>query len=216
MFCGRLKTLRGDGDTVALAEILLLVATSNRFKFNEIRSILSPHHLKVEMVDLKTLELQSDDLERITIAAAADAIDKTKNSILVEDAGLFVNALGGFPGPYSSYVSRTLGCDGLLKILRDVGDRRADFRSCLAYADRLGNMKVFTGVAKGRIANEASGHQGFGFDPVFIPNGSDVSFGTMNLDVKNSYSHRGLAVNKFAKWYLNHKEALEVSFISAQ
>ena len=180
------------------------VVTSNSHKFNEIQEILSKYGLKVKKSEIKGPELQSDDLSTIAAAAATEAEYRSGHKLLVEDAGLFVRVLNGFPGPYSSYAFRTLGCEGILRLLENNNNRYAEFKSSVAYADAQVSTTIFNGVVRGTIAWEANGAQGFGFDPIFIPRSSDRTFGVMSSEDKNSYSHRKNSLDKFAKWYLDH------------
>jgi XTP/dITP diphosphohydrolase len=136
-----------------------------------------------------------------------DAFGRCGLPVVVEDAGLFVEGLGGFPGPYAAYVYRTIGNAGLLKLLKDVGDRRARFVSVVAYFSGGADKPVcFRGVVDGLILEEerkGRGEGGFGFDPVFKPDGCDVSFAEMSVDEKNRFSHRAEAFRKFGEWYKN-------------
>jgi XTP/dITP diphosphohydrolase len=122
----------------------------------------------------------------------------------VEDAGLFVDALKGFPGPYAAYVYKTISNPGLLKLMENVKDRKATFRSVMAYYDGQSEPVCFEGEASGRIAyDEIWGNlkTGFGFDPIFQPEGSKKTFAEMTIEEKNGFSHRANAIRKFAEWY---------------
>jgi len=183
---------------------IISFVTGNRHKFEEAQTVLSEYGLKLRMVDEKTLEVQSDRLEEIASESARDAKRRIKGSIIVEDAGLFIYSLKGFPGPYSSYTYRTLGCGGILKILEGSEDREAEFRSAVAYIDdeMAPDVKVSVGVVKGRIAHSIRGWRGFGFDPIFIPEGWERTFGEVDLEWKNKSSHRARSLRIFASWYL--------------
>jgi XTP/dITP diphosphohydrolase len=97
---------------------------SNIHKFNEARAVLAQHGLSAGMLRAKTVEIQSDSLSEIASASAQDAYKRCHLPLIVEDAGLFIDALKGFPGPYSAYVYKTLGNKGLLKLLENVQDRK--------------------------------------------------------------------------------------------
>lgn len=179
-------------------------ATGNLHKFKEAQTILFNTGIQLEMVSAKTLEIQSDDLTEVAVASLRDARSRVRDPMIVEDAGLFVESLNGFPGPYSAYVNRTLGCDGILRLLADSRGRSAEFRSAIAYTDddlRL-RVKTFLGVVKGRISDEMRGQRGFGFDPIFIPAGYDMTFAEMGIDEKSQLSHRARSLEAFASWYL--------------
>lgn len=179
--------------------------TGNRHKFQEAQTILSEHGLQLKMIDEKTLEIQSDDLEAIATEAARDAKKRVQGPLIVEDAGLFLHSLSGFPGPYSSYTYKTIGCDGILKIMKGIEDREVEFRSAVAYIDDeiAPDVKVFVGVVKGVISHSIRGSRGFGFDPIFIPEGWEKTFGEVDLEVKNRASHRGKSLRMFSSWYFS-------------
>ena len=188
----------------SLERKLVFFATTNVHKFNEAKRILREHGLAVAMIKIKAIEIQDENLENIAKASALDAAEKFGLPVIVEDAGLFIKALNGFPGPYSSYVYKTLGTKGVLKLMKNVEDREAEFRSVIAYYDpRIKVLKTFRGEVKGRITNEMRGSSGFGFDPIFQPleEGSQT-FAEMSVDEKNRYSHRAKALHAFAEWIL--------------
>ena len=107
----------------------LFFASSNPHKFTEVSEILSHWKLLVGFAQLELPEIQADQLEPIAEMKAREASKRLNAPALVEDAGLFIESLRGFPGPYSAYVFRTLGIEGILALLRDEKDRRARFRS---------------------------------------------------------------------------------------
>uniref|UniRef100_A0A7C3WSB8 dITP/XTP pyrophosphatase n=1 Tax=Thermofilum pendens TaxID=2269 RepID=A0A7C3WSB8_THEPE len=179
----------------------IYLATGNRAKAAEMISVLAGFGITAEVVPLKKLEIQSESLEEIA-RVAAEHLPPMDAPVVVEDAGLFVDALNGFPGPYSHYVYKTLGCRGLLKLLEGVKERRACFRSVVAVKTPSGRVEVFTGETWGVITHEEKGDKGFGFDPIFQPEGSERTFAEMNLEEKNMWSHRGKAVRKLALWLL--------------
>ena len=100
--------------------------------------------------------------------------------------------LGGFPGVYSAYVFKTLGCKGLLKLLEGRENRQAEFRCCAGHIDR-GRSVIVTGRVQGLIIGEMRGSGGFGYDPIFVPAGEDRTFAEMSVAEKNALSHRGKA-----------------------
>jgi XTP/dITP diphosphohydrolase len=176
-------------------------ATSNKGKIQEARIILSPFGIKVSPFDGKGLEIQADSVAEVAAFSARAASRRYNKPLIVEDAGLFVDSLNGFPGPSSSYVFKTLGIGGLLALMEGARSRRASFRSAVAFCDPRGEPLVFEGSVTGRISRSPSGKNGFGFDPVFIPSGSRISMGELTLEEKCELSHRGEALRKFADWY---------------
>jgi XTP/dITP diphosphohydrolase len=147
------------------------------------------------------LELQSPSLREIATHALKHVSPNEKGSFLVEDSGLFVNALHGFPGPFSSYVLATIGLNGLLRLMQSAYNRKARFESTVAVALQSGQSRVFSGVVQGKISHQVRGREGFGYDPIFIPNGSNKTFAESGLEFKNEKSHRARAFRRFGVWY---------------
>jgi XTP/dITP diphosphohydrolase len=184
---------------------VIFFATGNVNKFNEARRVLSGYNMAVGMLRVKSLEIQSESLEEIAVASVIDAFEKCRLPIMVEDAGLFVDALNGFPGPYSAYVYRTIGNQGLLKLMQSVRTRKARFESVIAYlSSDVKSPKCFKGQVLGEIVTEekrGDGNSGFGFDPVFKPIRTSKTFAEMSILEKNRFSHRAEAFRAFAEWY---------------
>lgn len=182
---------------------VVFFATNNIHKFNEAREILSHYKIAVGMLRVKTIEIQSESLEEIAQTSVLYAFEKCGLPLIVEDAGLFVDALNGFPGPYSSYVYKTIGNEGLLKLMGNLENRKAKFQSVVAYfSEELKSPICFKGEAHGEItAKVQRGNSGFGFDPIFKPANSEKTFSEMCTIEKNKLSHRARALKSFAKWY---------------
>jgi XTP/dITP diphosphohydrolase len=174
-------------------------ASTNQNKFREVQSILARHGIEVEFARAELVEIQSDSLETIAREKARSAFAQVSRPVIVEDDGLFVSALGGFPGQYSSYVFKTIGNAGILRLLSGSHERSASFVSLIAFCYG-GNVMVFEGRVAGRIAEqEAKG--GWGYDPIFVPYGAKKTYA--ELENKNDYSHRRKALDLFAEWYLH-------------
>jgi XTP/dITP diphosphohydrolase len=183
---------------------VIFFVTGNFHKFNEVRSVLSPLGLAVGMLRMKGNEIQSDNINEIAKASAIDAFNRCQLPVIVEDAGLFIDALDGFPGPYAAYAYKTIHNKGILKLMENVQNRKATFHSAIAYCDQETGPLIFEGESKGKITlteRAEDGKSGFGFDPIFQPAASGKSFAEMTIDEKNGFSHRAMAVRKFAEWY---------------
>jgi XTP/dITP diphosphohydrolase len=196
---------RGSRKSLQLKGRVIFFATNNLNKFDEARRVLAEYNVAVGMLRVKSLEVQSESLEDIAKASALDAFDKCRLPIIVEDAGLFIDALNGFPGPYAAYAYKTVGNQGLLRLMKNVKARSAHFESAVAYfsAD-LKSPVCFQGDVIGEITDEerrGSGRSGFGFDPIFKPLSSSKTFAEMGIAEKNEHSHRARALRKFAEWY---------------
>jgi XTP/dITP diphosphohydrolase len=183
---------------------VVFFATGNINKFNEARIILNRFGLAVAMLRVKGDEVQSDSLKEIAQKSVKNAYKNTRLPIFVEDAGLSIDALGGFPGPYAAYVYKTIHNSGVLKLMEGMADRQAKFQSVIAYVDEaLCQPMSFSGESTGEITlteRKQLGLSGFGFDPIFQPSGSEKTFAEMTVEEKNAYSHRAMALRKFAKW----------------
>ena len=170
-------------------------ATRNFYKFEEVSEIARRYGIELERCNIPKLEIQGDDLVEIVLKSAVFTYLFTSQPVLVEDAGLFIKALNGFPGPYSSYVYKTIGLSGVLKLLENTENREACFKSAAALAHSKG---VITGEGEvcGYITKSPRGTRGFGFDPIFTPQGETRTFAEMSVEEKNKYSHRAKSVTK--------------------
>jgi XTP/dITP diphosphohydrolase len=155
--------------------------------------------IAVDFSHIHLVEIQSDSLEEIAREKAKAAFAKVKRRIIVEDDGLFIDSLSGFPGQYSSFVLKTIGNDGILKLLAGSTKRSAYFLSMIAFYDgRI--LSISEGRVNGRITDRIT-EGGWGYDPIFVPDGTDLTFAELDKS-KNEYSHRKRALEKFAQWYL--------------
>jgi len=176
--------------------------TSNIHKFQEARRVLSEYKIATAKLKVGAVEIQDDSLENIAKFSALDAVKNCGLPIFVEDAGLFVEALNGFPGPYSAYVYRTVGNKGILKLMKNIKKRDAYFQSVIAFSSPEEQPICFHGKVKGKISSQERGTSGFGYDPIFGPSkGDGRTFAEMTTAQKNEYSHRAEALRKFAEWY---------------
>jgi XTP/dITP diphosphohydrolase len=185
---------------------VVFFATANIHKFNEARSILSAYGIAVGMLKLKGDEIQSESLTEIASKSVQNAYKSIRLPVFVEDAGLFIESLSGFPGPYAAYVYKTIHNNGILKLMENTTNRKATFQSVIAYCDEQNpnTPLCFAGESNGTITEaerKVEGKSGFGFDPIFQPNGSDKAFAEMTIEEKNGYSHRASAIRKFAELY---------------
>ena len=193
----------------------LIVATRNAHKVEEIRAILTD----CEVLDLAALEnppeveetgstfLENATLKAVAISQITDAL------VLSDDSGLEVDALAGEPGVYSSRYAGEDGNDALNneKLLRELGgtdDRTARFRCVMVIALKGETLAHFSGAVEGRILAERHGAGGFGYDPLFAPDGHEQSFAELGGEVKNGMSHRARALEGVARWLNENSGAL--------
>lgn len=178
----------------------IVFATTNPGKIAEAIEIL-----KIEIVPsgLEIPEIQSMDIKKVALQKSADYFNQLKTPLLIEDVSLSFDALNGLPGPYINDFSKALGNAGLIKLMNK-NNRSATAITTLVYCDQDGNPHVFQGTIKGTISTEERGTNGFGWDPIFIPNGFKKTFAEMTELEKNSLSMRKIALQKFKDWLDKH------------
>lgn len=175
----------------------VLFITSNEGKFREVQSMGEGYGIDVEWHEEKYLEPQGSNLKEIARASAESLTEKLDKPFIIEDSGLFIEGLNGFPGPYSSYVYKTIGNEGINKLVQDIENRKAYFLAVVAYFDGE-KVHTFEGRVDGEIITQIRGEKGFGFDPVFLY--GDRTFAEMDSQEKNDVSHRRNAFENFFKW----------------
>jgi XTP/dITP diphosphohydrolase len=178
-----------------LKEVALV--TSNLHKLEEFQHGLAPLGYKVVHLPVECDEIQADTLEEVVDRCLDEVVGMGHRNIILDDSGLFVDMLKGFPGVYSSYVFSTIGNEGILKLLHGTGERKARFECCIGcQMDGVGRI-VVKGSSPGKIISEKRGKLGFGYDPIFVPDGSERTFAEMEMNEKNAFSHRGNAMRLF-------------------
>jgi len=191
----------------------ILLATNNKHKVYEIKNILNLDNL--ELLTLNDLNLNveveedKDTLNGNALKKAEEIYKISQLPTLADDTGLFVDALNGEPGVYSSRYSGEnatyeSNCKKLLLNLNDVPDsnRNAHFKTIVCYYISENKYFFFEGIMNGKIISENRGNNGFGYDPVFVPDGFDKTYAEMTDEEKNSVSHRGKAFEKVKKFLL--------------
>lgn len=194
------------------AKLSLLIATNNTGKLNEFAGLLTglPIHLLslAEFENIGEIEETGVTFEENAALKACGYALRAGMWALADDSGLEVEALGGRPGVYSArYAGRTSGYEqkiaALLNELNETGDadRRARFVSVIAIADEQGDIKFLAeGICEGTIASAPLGENGFGYDPIFIPDGFGQTFGELSAGVKDQISHRARATAKIIRY----------------
>jgi len=178
----------------------ITMATSNLHKVEEANYVLKPFGVRLVARDIKGDEVQSFEPSVVAKASLEAAMKKFDRPLVVEDTGLFIDALNGFPGALAAYVHKSIGLQGILKLLEGVENRKAHFDAAVAYGAPPGRIWVFTGRVYGRISLKEAGSGGFGFDPLFVPEGFDKTFAEMSLEEKSKISHRALAFRRLGVW----------------
>ena len=188
----------------------LVFATNNKHKLEEVRSVL---HNQMEILSLHEIGCDADipetaaTLEGNALLKARYVYENFGYDCFADDTGLEVNALNGEPGVYSARYAcenhdAQLNMEKLLLNMLDKTDRSAQFRTVIALIED-GNTQYFEGIIRGEIIREKKGNTGFGYDPVFVPEGFTKTFAELGADVKNKISHRALAVEQLLNYLKN-------------
>jgi XTP/dITP diphosphohydrolase len=174
----------------------LTFVSTNPGKFREVRGLLAPYGVRVKWRRRVLPEPQAETLEEV-VAAKLAAVRDIPGYVLVEDSGLFVPSLNGFPGVYSAHFLNTWRFGPMLELLKR-RDRSAYFRT-VAGLQRGQRRWTFVGEVVGSIASRPRGRNGFGYDPIFIPRGARRTFAELPTEEKNALSHRARAVVQVGK-----------------
>ena len=190
--------------------IELVVATRNKHKTREIQHILGPEFMVRDLAadtDVPEIRESGTSFEENAKLKALAAAKQLPAMVIADDSGLEVDALGGAPGIYSArYAGATsTDRDRIDKLLRELArvratddGRRARFRCVVALARNGDLLGIFEGTVEGRITDTARGDSGFGYDPIFVPDGFEQTFGELPREVKNTISHRAQAIRALA------------------
>ena len=197
-------------------QLEILFATGNKHKIEEAKDIFSKFGFRVSQLIIdgeipQLIEPQTDSIEEVSkskIKQVREIIVGSRlegSPILVEDSGLFIDSLGGFPGPYSSYTKEKIGLRGILELLRNTSSRETQFMAAAAiYCD--GKTTFAVGTCRGTISSEIKGTDGFGYDPIFIPNiGDGRTCGELSNEEKSLISHRSMALKEVAKLLISRQ-----------
>jgi XTP/dITP diphosphohydrolase len=171
--------------------------STNPGKFREVREVLAPFGVRVRWRRRVLPEPQADRLEEV-LAAKLDAVADVPGYVLVEDSGLFIPSLAGFPGVYSAHFLRAWKFGPIFELLRH-RPRGAYYRA-VAGLRRGGRRWTFSGEVRGSIALRPAGTGGFGYDPIFVPRGWERTFAQGDAAAKNAISHRARAMRKVGEF----------------
>lgn len=183
---------------------IISFVSSNSHKYYEANKILTQLGISTNHIQSSLLEIQSASITEIAQSKAHDAFLKFNKPVLVEDDGLFIDALNDFPGPYSSYVLETIGLAGILTLLGTIENKNARFVAVVVYDDGI-VCRAFEASICGVLSDKPTGN-GWGYDPIFIPDfpsNSTATFAEMDVNQKIKISHRTSALKMFASWYVN-------------
>lgn len=188
----------------------IIVASHNQGKIKEFREIFSKYGIEIlsaDDVNLPDVEETENTFEGNAILKAVESAKIAKLPVISDDSGLCVDGLNGRPGVYTArYAIKENGerdfTFGMQKLLNELGDnknREAHFACVIALAYPDGKYEKFEGKVEGSIAQKITGNNGFGYDPIFIPNGYKQTFGELDVNIKHQFSHRANALKKLVE-----------------
>lgn len=186
----------------------LVFATNNAHKLEEVRAVFGKTTEVLSLKDINCFEdipETANTLEGNALIKARHIYEKYGYDCFADDTGLEVDALGGKPGVYSArYAGEEQDSKkNMQKLLAELGstaNRKARFRTVIAFIEK-GEVKYFEGKINGHITDTPSGNAGFGYDPVFVPDGFSQTFAELGSELKNKISHRALAINELKKYF---------------
>ncbi|OQX21120.1 MAG: non-canonical purine NTP pyrophosphatase, RdgB/HAM1 family [Candidatus Altiarchaeales archaeon A3] len=187
--------------------IKVLFSTTNKHKIKEANETGKIYGIEFEQINFPYPEIRDEKFENIASDGVKYVYEKIKRPVIVDDSGIVIDALNGFPGTFSAYAEKKLGNSGILKLMKGAENRTARYISAVAFFDGK-ILKTFVGTVEGEISDEERGSGGFGYDPVFIPAGYKETFGE-NPGPKNEISHRRKSIEEFCKFYVKFKEYQE-------
>lgn len=187
----------------------LIYLTTNQGKMNEVYTFLKGKYgIDIEIVrpDFEIIEIQAKTCAQVVEYSVKYAAEKLQKPCLKSDSGLYLEALGGLPGPYNAYFDKQIGIDKFLELLKNEKNRKARIEHCYGYCEPGKNPVIFTGGGTGSIAFEAKGNLGRWHDKFYIPDGETKTLSQLR---EENYEYEanfwGHAKDDFAKWYIeNH------------
>lgn len=190
----------------------LIFASHNAGKIKEIREMIEPLGIELKTykeIDIPDVEETGTTFAENSLLKSSKIAEITGIACIADDSGLCVDALNGAPGVYSARYAPDRDFDkGMEKLLAEIAkshnlDRSAHFSCVISLAYPDGKYELFEGRINGKIAEQKQGTGGFGYDPIFIPEGYDKSFAELGNEIKNKISHRGRAMQKLSQYLRN-------------
>lgn len=177
--------------------MIIRFITSSSHKLTEARRLVGRQldHLDLDLPEIQARTIDQIVLDKLDLAASR----VSGGAVVVEDVGLGLDAAGGFPGPYVKWLLELAGGEALGAFARGLGANQAT-ATCVVGLAIDGRREIFEGSVRGTIADEPRGNSGFGWDPWFVPEGSDRTFGEMSSEEKDRVSHRARAWKKLADY----------------
>ena len=187
----------------------LIYLTTNSHKVEEANEFFGKKYgfnLEIMNPDFEVIEIQAKTCGEVVAFSAKYAAEKLNCPVLKSDSGLYIDALGGLPGPYNAYFDKQIGIDKFLELFKNETNRKARIEHTFAYCEPGEEPVVFTGGGTGTIAKEARGTRGRWHDKFYIPDGETRTLSELrDIDHEYEASFWGTAKDDFAKWYKENK-----------
>ena len=187
----------------------LIYLTTNSHKVNEANHFFNEKYgfgVEIMNPDFEIIEIQAKTCAEVAAFSAKYAADKLKKAVLKSDAGLYVDALGGLPGPYNAYFDKQIGVKKFLEMLKNEKNRRARIEHCFAYCEPGKEPVVFSGGGTGRIAMKPRGRLGRWHSFFYIPDGETKTLSELQEeDYEKEAKFWGNAIEQFAEWYKKNR-----------
>ena len=186
----------------------LIYLTTNPYKVAEANKFFKEKYgfdLEIVNPEFEILETQAKTCGEVAAFSAKYAADKLGYAVLKSDTGLYLDALGGLPGPYNAYFDKQIGAEKFLELLKNETNRKARLEHCFAYCEPGEEPIVFTGGGTGTISYELKGNIGRWHDFFFIPDGEEKTLSELReIDYEKEATYWGDAKDQFAKWYIEN------------
>ena len=186
-------------------ENTLIYVTGNRVKFEVALNTFMDTEINLLQMKLDTPEIQSKSVEEVAIYSARWASKKLNKPVIVTDAGFYIEALKGFPGPFIKYANEWFSADDFIHLVKGKNNRSIIIQDCLAYCHPDSEPLVFTGTYSGRLATQASHSQGTSIEKIFIPEGFNLPIAEIPHEKMISYWSNGEIMSKFKNYIIQNK-----------
>jgi len=185
-----------------------LVSKRPRHKesFEETLKYLTQEGMKIKPIDIEYPEYRGT-IEEIVTEGARECSNILQSEVIIFRIGLLIDSLNGFPGFATGYVLKSIGIEGILKLMEDTKNRGAEWIFCIGYSRPGIEPKIFKGVCRGDISLKPKGNKGYAFDPIFILGGYNKTFAE-EPTLKDKVGARIIAIKKFVRWYKSRKEVI--------
>jgi XTP/dITP diphosphohydrolase len=178
--------------------------TGNWFKVKMAKEVLDPLGIEILQKKIDCPEIQANEIEKVAAFSAKFAANELKIPVLVNDSGLLVEELKGFPGPYTKYIEETITEEGILKLMKDIKNRKAKFIEVLVFCEPNKEPIIFSGATLGKINNIKEGEYGWSFDKIFVPENKDKPLACFPDDERWKFWDNS-AYKKLAEYLKNEK-----------